>query len=162
MLSKQLQTSQTAIRKRYTSDFCWVINEDVPWTRPRAPLSQATLALISTCGLYRADTQLPFDAWNDLGDASFREIHLDTPRDRLRIAHTHYDNAHAVADTNVALPLDHLAALAAEGEIGAFYPLSYSFMGFLPNPRQLVEETAPQVARRLRSAGVDMALLTPC
>jgi D-proline reductase (dithiol) PrdB len=162
MLSKQLQTSQDAIRKRYASDFVWVNSTDVPWAQLAEPLSQSIFALVSTCGLYRGDTQLPFDAWSDLGDPSFREIHVGTPRDRLRIAHTHYDHAHVAADVNVALPINHFQALEAAGTIGALHPWTYSFMGFLPNPRQLVEETAPVVAQRLRSAGVDAAVLTPC
>lgn len=162
MLSSKLQALQTRIRDKWYPGFTWVENQGAPWTPLAKPLSQATVALLSTCGVYRADTQTPFDAWNDLGDPSFREIHVDTPADRLAIAHTHYNHQHVAADRNVALPVAHFNQLAAEGVVGRLHPWAYSFMGYLPEPRQLVAETAPQVARRLRHEGVDAAFLTPC
>ena len=67
-----------------------------------------------------------------------------------------------VADLNVALPLDHFLRLAEQGAIGRLYPWMYSFMGYLPQSRQLVTETAPAVARRLAADGVDAVFLTPC
>jgi hypothetical protein len=120
------------------------------------------VALVSTCGLYRLDVQLPFDAWNDLGDPSYREIHVDTPRQRLRIAHSHYDHTQLSEDLNVALPLDHFTRLVEESVVGRLYPWLYSFMGYLPQPDQLLAETAPAVARRFKSDGVDAVFLTPC
>lgn len=162
MLTPQLETVQHAIRSRYAPGFAWVLNEASPWTPLRKPLAQATVALASTCGLYRLDTQLPFDAWNGWGDPSFREIHIDTPPERLRIAHTHYEQRHVSEDPNVALPIDPLQRLAAEGVIGHLHPWAYSFTGFLPEPGQLLAETAPSVAERLRAAEVDAAVLTPC
>jgi D-proline reductase (dithiol) PrdB len=106
--------------------------------------------------------QLPFDAWNDLGDPSFREIRIDTPPDRLRISHTHYNHQHVAADVNVAIPIAQLSQLVTLGVIGRLYPWVHSFMGYLPETRQLVGEFAPIVARRLRADGVDAVFLTPC
>jgi hypothetical protein len=118
--------------------------------------------LLSTCGLYCLDSQLPFDAWNDAGDPSFREIHTDTPPDRLRIAHSHYDHQQVASDVNVALPVAHFRQLVQEGVVGRLHPLAYSFMGYLPEPFQLIRKTAPEVARRLAADGVHAAFLTPC
>jgi hypothetical protein len=56
----------------------------------------------------------------------------------------------------------HFHHLAQQGIIGRLHPWTYSFMGYLPEPRQLIAETAPEVARRLQAEGVDAALLTPC
>jgi D-proline reductase (dithiol) PrdB len=162
MLTGKLEAAQKSIQRRYDPNFAWVLNDLAPWTPLTKPLAQSTVALLSTCGYYRADTQLPFGAWNDLGDPGFREIHIDTPPERLHIAHTHYDRTHTAADINVALPVVHFRQLVEEGVIGRIYPWLYSFMGYLPEPRQLVVETAPQVARRLAADGVDVAFLTPC
>lgn len=162
MLTSKLEAAQARIRERWYPGFAWVVNDTVPWTALTKPLSEATVALLSTCGLYQADTQVPFQAGNDLGDPSFREIHVDTPPERLRIAHAHYDHQHVAADHEVSLPIIHLHHLAEAGDIGRAYPWTYSFMGYLPEPRQLIAETAPEVARRLRADGVDAALLTPC
>jgi D-proline reductase (dithiol) PrdB len=162
MLTSKLEAAQKRIQRSNDPNFAWVLQDGAPWSLLATPLEQSTIALVSTCGLYRQDTQAPFDAWNDLGDPSFREIHVDTPRDRLRIAHSHYDHAQLAADVNVAVPLDSFRRLVEEGAVGRLYPWVYSFMGYLPEPRQLVAETAPAVARRLAADGVQAAFLTPC
>lgn len=162
MLSSKLEAAQTRIRQRWYPGFSWVDNDTTPWAPLTKPLAQATVALVSTCGAYRIDTQTPFDAWNDLGDPSFRAIHSDTPAERLGIAHSHYDHKHSAADPNVTLPIRHFQQLAADGVIARLHPWAYSFMGYLPEPRQLLAQTAPQVARRLAGEGVDAAFLTPC
>jgi D-proline reductase (dithiol) PrdB len=162
VLTSKLEAFQARMRDRTYPHFAWLINHEIPWTAPTRSLRESSVALLSTCGLYCQDSQVPFDTWNDLGDPSFREIHVDIPADRLSIAHSHYDRAQVGADLNVALPLAHFRQLAAEGFIGRFHPWAYSFMGYVPEPVQLVNKTAPQVARRLSAEGVHAAFLTPC
>lgn len=162
MLTSKLKAAQERTRDRWYPHFAWAVNQETPWTPPQVPVSEATVALLSTCGLYCAETQLPFDAWNDAGDPSFREIHRDTPADRLRISHSHYDHGQVAADINVALPFAHFEKLVGQKVVGALHPWSYHFMGYLPEPFQLIHKTAPRVARRLASAGVHAAFLTPC
>jgi hypothetical protein len=162
VLTSKLEASQKRIQRSNDPNFAWVIHDAAPWSPLNKPLQQSTIALISTCGLYRLDIQLPFDACNDLGDPSFREIHLDTPRHLLRIAHSHYDHTQVAADLNVALPLDHFLRLVEQGAVGRLYPWMYSFMGYLPETHQLTTETAPAVARRLADDRVDAVFLTPC
>jgi hypothetical protein len=162
VLTAKLEAAQTRIRERWYPHFSWLVNTEVPWTPATRPLSQATVALVSTCGLYCLDSQLPFDAWNDAGDPSFREIHVDTPADRLRVSHSHYDHAQVGADLNVALPISHFRRLVEEGAVGRLYSWVYSFMGYLPESFQLVRKTAPEVARRLVTGDVHVAFLTPC
>jgi hypothetical protein len=162
LLTSKLEASQARIRERWYNHFTWLINDGAPWAELAVPLPEATVALISTCGLYDAHTQLPFDATNDLGDPSFRGIHIDTPPEHLRIAHTHYNHEQVENDIAVALPMAHFQHLAQDGRIGRLHPVAYSFMGYLPEPRQLVQETAPRLARRLAAEGVHAAFLTPC
>jgi D-proline reductase (dithiol) PrdB len=162
MLTSKLESVQKNIRRHWYPHFEWVLNETAPWAPVTKPLAESTVAIVTTCGIYRSDTQLPFDAWSDLGDPSFREIHIDTPVDRLRIAHTHYDHEHVAADVGTALPIGCFAQLVAERAVGCLYPWVHSFMGYLPETRQLVRETAPAVARRLKADGVDAVFLTPC
>jgi glyoxylase-like metal-dependent hydrolase (beta-lactamase superfamily II) len=162
VLTPKLEAAQARTRERWYPHFAWVLNQTTPWTSRRVPVSDATVALVSTCGLYAADTQLPFDAWNDAGDPSFREIHLDTPVDRLRISHSHYDHSQVAADIGVALPFAHFQKLVEQKIVGGLHPWSYHFMGYLPEPFQLIQKTAPRVAQRLVSSGVDAVFLTPC
>lgn len=162
MLSDRLRASQDMVRRDLDPNFSWVVNETIPWTLPSKPISRSLVALVTSCGIYRVDTQLPFDAWNHLGDPSFREIHIDTPVERLRISHAHYNHDNIMADINVALPARHLLDLEEQGVIGQLYPWMYSFMGYIPEPRQFVEETIPILTARLRRDHVDAVLLTPC
>jgi D-proline reductase (dithiol) PrdB len=162
VLTSKLEAAQANIREHWYPHFSWLINKEIPWTPPARPLGGSTVALVSTCGLYCLDSQLPFDAWNDAGDPSFREINVDTPVDRLRIAHSHYDHQQVSADLSVALPLAHFRQLVDEGAVARLHPWAYSFMGYLPESFQLINKTAPQVARRLAADGVHAAFLTPC
>ena len=62
-------------------------------------------------------------------------------------------------DINCIFPTDRFAELEAEGFIGKLAETSYSFMGLIPDPNELVSRTAPEAARRLREAGVDAVFL---
>lgn len=162
MLSERLEKSQKLVRDQYDPYFSWLVNDTLEWPAYKKNLAESTVALITSCGIYRQDTQKPFDAWNNYGDPSFREIHIDTPRDRLQIAHSHYDHKFALSDINCVLPIDHFIDLEHEGVIQSFYPWIYSFMGYNPQPRQLVEESISIIASRLSKDKVDAVLLTPC
>lgn len=128
----------------------------------RKPLSECTLALITTAGLSLAD-QPPFDTHSKMGDSSFREFPRDISPQLLEMNHRSwaFDQTGILRDRNLVLPLDRLREMQARGEIGAIAPHHYSFMGSIVGPKQLIRENAPEVARRLVADGVDVALLTP-
>ncbi|MEJ2598607.1 MAG: glycine/sarcosine/betaine reductase selenoprotein B family protein [Anaerolineales bacterium] len=90
---------------------------------------------------------------------SFKEIPNATPSEGLDFAHTHYDHSHVLKDPNVAFPLKYLSEFAAKGIIGSFVDSAISFSRYLPQPRQLIQETAPAAAQRLLAAGAEAALL---
>jgi D-proline reductase (dithiol) PrdB len=54
-----------------------------------------------------------------------------------------------------------LRGLIEEGFVGGLGPRHFSFMGAIHDPTPLVEETAPEVARKLVEDDVDVVLLTP-
>lgn len=160
--TESLQRSYQRVREKWDPHFEWVANETIPWTPLEEPLQQISLALVSTCGAYRRGKDCPFDAANFYGDPSFKEIPIDTPASSLDFAHTHYDHTHVIQDPEVGFPLSHLRELQAEGKIKRLVDPAISFSGFLPEPRQLQEETAPAAARRLTELGAEAALLVPC
>jgi D-proline reductase (dithiol) PrdB len=137
----------------------------VDW-RPGAvlakPLAQARVALVTSAGFYRPD-QAPFDESIRGGDWSYREIAADTPVDSLQSSQTSdaFDHTGIQADPNLALPVDRLKELAAEGTIGSVAPMHFSIMGSLSAPGRLVSQSAPEIARRLGDESVDAVLLTP-
>ena len=160
--SEALQRSYNKVRMKWDPHFEWVVNESAPWTPLRKPLDQIVLALVGTCGAYRKGADCPFDAANFYGDPSFKEIPIHTPAEALDFAHEHYDRTHVTEYPNVGFPLSRLLEFAIDGTIGRFVDPAISFSGYLPQPRQLVEVTAPAAASRLLAAGAEAALLVPC
>jgi D-proline reductase (dithiol) PrdB len=140
--------------------------EPVPFAPLPQPSSRATLALVTTAGIYVEGRDPPFDserehrepAW---GDPSFREIPRDAPRSGIGASHLHVNNEFVVRDINVALPLDQAEEAASEGLIGAMAPTHYSFMGFQLDTAAWETDYGPAAARSMRSDGVDVAILTP-
>ena len=62
----------------------------------------------------------------------------------------------------MALPLDRARELVAEGRIGALAQTHYSTMGYQGNDAtSQVEQSAPEIAARMKREDVDLALLAP-
>src|ERR1700676_690489 len=127
----------------------------------KKPLSDCTVALVTTAGLSLPD-QPPFDVTIRMGDTSFREFPGTISPQLLEINQRRwsFDKTGVLRDRNLALPLDRLREMQAQGEIGAVAPHPYSFMGSIIGPRKLIQENAPEVARRLAADSVDVVLLT--
>lgn len=130
-------------------------DQGIPWARLTKPLSECQVALIGTGGVYVKEQE----PYNVDGDWSYREIPKDTLRQNLRIAHTHYDTTGAVQDVNCVFPIERFRMLEAEGAIRELAPINYGFMGFIPKPEGLISDTAPEVARSLKKAGVDAVVI---
>lgn len=135
--------------------------DDVPFVPLAKPLHACRIALITTGGVHLTD-QPPFDMVDPRGDASFRVIPADTPRERLMITHDYYDHRDAEQDLNILLPIMLLREVAQAGQIGSL-ATCYGFMGHIEPPHvdTLVQQTAPQVAGKLKQDQVDAVLLTP-
>lgn len=136
------------------------VNAETSFTPLRRPLRQATVALVSTAGVH-VDDQVPFDVSSTAGDASFRLIPDDVDQARLKFTHTHYDTAPANEDPNVVFPLQRLHEFVDEGRLGSTSSVHVGLMGFNPDPTKIADETAPEVAKVLVDAGVDVAVLGP-
>ena len=134
----------------------------IPWAPITKPLSECTLAVVTTAGVHHSG-QTPFNMNDPNGDPSFRELDAETIPGDYYISHDYYDRRDAERDLNVVLPLQRLDELQQEGILGRLAPRHYSFMGHILEPHlpYLTEESAPQVARKLRGSEVDLVLLTP-
>ena len=133
-----------------------------PWTPLRKDLKDCRVALVTTGGVH-LKIQPPFDMKDLDGDPTFREFPSDVDAKELAITHDYYDHRDADEDINVILPLDRLAELAAEGLIDSVSTSAFSFMGHIigEHVETLMNETAPKVASKLKTDGVDIVLLTP-
>jgi D-proline reductase (dithiol) PrdB len=135
-------------------------NDTLAWAPLTKPLRQCIVALVSTAGVHLRSGP-DFNLMDEYGDPSFRAIPGDTRLEDIAVSHSHFDTADANADPNVVFPLDRLRELAAEGTIGAVAPLHIGMMGWNPDGERVRHDTAPQVARRLRAAWVDVVVLIP-
>ncbi len=126
------------------------------------PLEEATIACVTTASFYLPH-QPPFDEKLRGGDYTYREIPSGADLKTLGISHRSdaFDPDGIQADYNLALPVDRLREMAANGEIGGVAGRHFSFQGSIPAPGRLVKQTAPEVADKLRQDGVDAVLLTP-
>ena len=134
------------------------VNDTAPFVRPARPLAACRLAIVTTAGLHvRGDR--PFTP----GDQTYRVIPSGTRTADIVQSHTSigFDRAAIMRDLNISFPIDRLRELAARGEIGGLGPNNYSFMGALRDLPRVEGETGPEVGRRLRDEGVDVALITP-
>ncbi len=126
------------------------------WLTP-GPLDEATVALVTTCGMHRRDDP-PFRP----GALDYRLLPRGVDWGDVVVSHisANFDRSALADDPNVAMPLDRLEELAAAGEIGGVSRWHYSFMGAQPQPQRL-EETGTEVGNLLAEDGVDVALLVP-
>lgn len=134
------------------------VNDTAPFTPPAKPLAACRLAIVTTAGLHRRGDR-PFGP----GEQTYRVIPSDTPTADIVQSHTSigFDRVPIMRDVNVTFPVDRVRELVARGELGGLGPIDYSFMGALRDTRRLEGETGPEVGRRLRDEGVDVALVTP-
>ena len=130
-------------------------SQDIPWVPLKKPLTEATVALVTTGGVHPCTAQ-PFNLHSD---ASFRVIPRTASPDQLCITHEHYDRRDAAADLNLVFPLERLLELEARGIIGSVANDHYGF-GFVEDPRDLLPP-GHQVGVLLTQAQVDLAILVP-
>ncbi|GAC1325748.1 MAG: hypothetical protein NVSMB2_24480 [Chloroflexota bacterium] len=135
-------------------------NPRLAWTRLPKPVSECTVALVTTAGVHPT-CAAPFDVMNEHGDPSYRLISGDTAVSELTVSHSHYDTTDALADPNVIFPIDRLRELAADRTVGALSRVHVGMMGWNPDGARVRDETAPAVAGELARAAVDVAVLTP-
>jgi D-proline reductase (dithiol) PrdB len=138
----------------------------IPWSPVRRPLARSRVALLTTAGVsMRGDT--PFDMEGERrrptwGDPSWRRLRANARAEDVEVNHLHIDTSYIERDLNVALPLDRLRELEAEGAVGAVADTHYSIMGYQgSDTRALEEHSAPEIAASMRNEEVDLALLAP-
>lgn len=137
----------------------------IPFTPLAKPLRECTVALVSTAGVARNDDK-PFDQEGERrnpwwGDPSFRVIPLGTTEKDIRLYHLHIDPRFGEADLDVVLPMRRLTELAGQGVIGGAAQTHYSTMGYILDPKELIENTAPAIIELMRAEHIDAVVLAP-
>src|SRR5512146_1046041 len=122
---------------------------EVPWTPLSKPLSDCTVALISTGGI-ALKSDKPFDQEGERrnpwwGDPSYRIIPHGTRSEDIRVYHLHIDPGPAEQDMNCLLPLDRLDELVETRKMGRAADSHYSFMGYILEPTDFLQKSVPAI-----------------
>jgi hypothetical protein len=142
--------------------------EDEPVFAPfEKRLAEASVTLLTSAGLYLEGSQAPFDADRERreptwGDPTHRVLPADLAGRRLGMMHLHVNPDDVLADPDIALPADVLAALVADGRVGSSTPSHISVMGYQEAGLTVWRtETAPAIVARLRDERSDGVVLAP-
>ena len=137
------------------------------WTPFEKRLAEAQIALLTSAGLYLEGNQPPFDGEREKaeptwGDPTHRVLPSSLPPEALGMMHLHLNHEDVLTDPEIALPLDGLAALVAEGRVGSVAPAHVSVMGYQQAGLEVWRaETAPAIVELLRDQGTDGVILAP-
>ena len=138
---------------------------EIPWQPLTKPLSDCTVALLSSGGI-ALKTDEPFDQAGECenpwwGDPSYRKIPRTTQTEDIRVWHQHIDPTLGESDINCLLPIERLNELERLGKIGRSADTHYSTMGYVLNPTELLEQSVPDIINSLAADAVDLVVLVP-
>ena len=141
----------------------WAHHADAPFMPLAKPLSQSRVALITTAAPYQPGMGEQGSGAKYNAAAKFYTVYSDTTESvpDLRISHVGYDRVHTTAeDPRTWFPLAGLQACVKTGRIGALTP---RFHGAPTNRSQRVttETDAPELLKRCREDGAEVAVLVP-
>ncbi len=151
-----------SLSKKFIDAYTPWESEGTPWTPATRLLKDSKVAIVTTSGVHLKD-QRPFDMEDHDGDPSFREIDINRPLDDLMITHDYYDHSDADKDINIVFPVERLTEFRRWGLIDGIADKHYSFMGHIDGHhiKTLINDKAPEVAKRLKEDDVDIVILTP-
>ncbi len=137
----------------------------IPWTPMIKPLSQATLAIVTSAGI-SLKTDSPFDMEREKrdplwGDRSYRAIPRGTTEREIEVNHLHINTNLVKQDINVILPLARMAEFEQEKIIGRLAPTAYSFYGFQWQNTDFLTEAIGPISKGMKKEGVEAVFLTP-
>jgi hypothetical protein len=147
-----LRTRNYYAAQGFERAYQWACFDDVPFAIPPQPLARSTLALITTASLER---RAPLDPRRVASGST------DRPPPRLWAEDLQWDKrATHMEDRSSYFPVDDLHERVAAGALGAltsrFHCAPTEF-----SQRRTLEVDAPEILRRCREDGADIALLVP-
>lgn len=137
----------------------------IPWTPTTKPLSQMTIALVTSAGI-SLKSDPPFDTEREKkepfwGDRSYRIIPRGTTEKDIHVNHLHINTTYIEQDINVMLPLARMAEFELEGIIGHLAPKAYSFYGFQYQSTDFLQGAIEPISIQMKLEKADAVLLTP-
>ncbi|MBP20296.1 MAG: hypothetical protein CMQ21_15595 [Gammaproteobacteria bacterium] len=139
--------------------YSWFEAETEPdFVKPKKPLSESKLGLVSTAGTYVAGQV----AYYYKDDTSIRAISKNTPVSDLRFSHvTENYLGDAREDPCCVVPIEALQTLESDGTIGGLAENYFSCMGGIYSQRRVRDELIPTLDEAITNEEVDVLLLVP-
>jgi D-proline reductase (dithiol) PrdB len=127
------------------------------WLPTKKPVSESRIALVTSAALRLRD-QEPFLPGED---ASYRLVPSDSKPSQIVIDHHSRIGPVPRQDPEIVFPMAALVNLVKQGVAGDLSPVHVSFKGGLRQHQEVETRLAPAIARELKQAEVDLALLVP-
>jgi hypothetical protein len=121
------------------------------------PLTEATVGLLVTCGVYYPDQPAP----RQHGDLSYRLLPRDRGLGDVQIAHRTPIRAFAMAEPSVAYPLQAMLDLEGDGVIARLADNAVSASSATQCTTLAGAATASRIVEEFRSMGVNLVLAMP-
>lgn len=128
----------------------------IAWQPLTKPLDEMRVSIVTSAAI-RQTNQRAFTAG---GDTSHRRIAAN-PDVEITVDHHSPVGAHIRMDAEVAFPRQALKALAAKGVVGSVAQAHFSIYGGVSDHEAITGTLALELARRLASIRVDLALMVP-
>ena len=148
----------------YDKTYRYAQHDDIPFTPLKKPLAQARVTLVSTASFVLLDeVRRPLEEPRMLGTRELEvfTVPSDWPAERIASTSEDHDRYQTdMTDVNAFFPI---ARMREFRDAGTFGSLSRDFYRTLPNysHSKTTEVDGPEILRRCREDGVDVALLTP-
>ncbi|MBC7078061.1 MAG: reductase [Synergistales bacterium] len=146
----------------YEKPYNWAQFDEVPFAKLSKPLSECTVALISTSDVaIRKEGEEVLSGDGDTLIGNVYSLPSDTPEELFYTKQEHFDRvATHLDDVNSYFPITRLHEAAEAGRIGKVAARAHGVYTAY-SQRKTKEIDAPEVLRRCREDGVDVAVLTP-
>ena len=136
----------------FEKPYQWARFEDVPFAPLPKPLAECSLALVTTAARYDREESDP---------RYVDSVPVAPPPERLFANDLSWDKkATHMDDRGSYLPIERLQELVAEGRLGALAP-RFHCVPTEYSQRRTREADAPEILKRCREDGADIALLVP-
>lgn len=155
------RTREYYLGQGYEKPYQWAQFDEVPFAPLVKPLADSRVALVSTSDIAIQGPNGDRDRSHEAMVGNVYSLPSDTAPALLFSRQEHFDqHATTLDDPNSYFPITRLHELAANGRIGSVADRAHGVYTAYSH-RKTTEVDGPEVVRRCREDGVDVAILTP-
>lgn len=136
----------------YTKDYTWAHNTQIPFSQPSKPLSDMTVAVVTTSSPANTTKADAPAVWSAQAMPMPKAMYTDNLAWDKETTHTN--------DTGTFLPMNAMQTLVERGELGAIAPNIHGVPTEY-SQRQTLDNDAPEILRRVRADKADAVILVP-